>query len=120
MFGDETLELKRFAIRVLSLTCSSSGCGRSYKENKPLAPTKNEWLGLCNLKSKQIKKTIVLPFYEIQSDDEWIIEDEYEVELEHPKSEDDVMLEPDVDDAQEDHDADEDGDDDDVIRGLDI
>ena len=99
------------------------------------------------LKSKQIKKAIVLPFYEIQSDDEWIIEDEYEVELQHPKSEDDgdnvefvgvvgwkssdltidafdldnlVMLEPDVDDAQEDHDADEDGDDDDVIRGLDI
>ena len=28
-FGDETPELKRFALRVLSLTCSSSGCERN-------------------------------------------------------------------------------------------
>jgi hypothetical protein len=30
MFGDYTPELKRFAIRVLSLTCSSSGCERNW------------------------------------------------------------------------------------------
>lgn len=30
MFGDFTPELKRFAIRVLSLTCSSSGCERNW------------------------------------------------------------------------------------------
>jgi len=30
MLGDITLELKRFAIRVLSLTCSSSGCERNW------------------------------------------------------------------------------------------
>ncbi|XP_052724958.1 uncharacterized protein LOC128194155 [Vigna angularis] len=29
MFGDGTPELKRFAIRILSLTCSSSGCERN-------------------------------------------------------------------------------------------
>jgi len=30
MFGDETPKLKRFAIRVLNLTCSSSGCERNW------------------------------------------------------------------------------------------
>jgi len=30
MFGDGTLELRRFAICVLSLTCSSSGCKRNW------------------------------------------------------------------------------------------
>ena len=30
MFGDGTPELKRFAIRVLNLTCSSSGCERNW------------------------------------------------------------------------------------------
>ena len=30
MFGDRTPELKKFAIRVLSLTCSSSGCERNW------------------------------------------------------------------------------------------
>lgn len=29
-FGDDCPELKRFAIRVLSLTCSSSGCERNW------------------------------------------------------------------------------------------
>lgn len=29
-FGDETPELKNFALRVLSLTCSSSGCERNW------------------------------------------------------------------------------------------
>ena len=28
-YGDEYLELQRFAIRVLSLTCTSSGCERN-------------------------------------------------------------------------------------------
>jgi len=30
MFGDRTPKLKRFVIRVLSLTCSSSGCERNW------------------------------------------------------------------------------------------
>ena len=30
MFGDRTPELKRFVVRVLSLTCSSSGCERNW------------------------------------------------------------------------------------------
>lgn len=30
MYGDYTPELKKFAIRVLSLTCSSSGCERNW------------------------------------------------------------------------------------------
>jgi len=29
MFGDRTPELKKFAIRVLGLTCSSLGCERN-------------------------------------------------------------------------------------------
>ncbi|CAO2834788.1 unnamed protein product [Amaranthus hypochondriacus] len=28
-YGDECPELKRFAVRILSLTCSSSGCERN-------------------------------------------------------------------------------------------
>jgi len=30
MFGDRTPELKRFVVRVLSLTCSSSGCEHNW------------------------------------------------------------------------------------------
>ena len=30
MYGDECPELKRFAIRVLSLTCASSGCEHNW------------------------------------------------------------------------------------------
>jgi len=31
IFGDATLKLKRFAIRILSLTCSSSGSERNWR-----------------------------------------------------------------------------------------
>ena len=34
MFGNGTPELKRFAIRILSLTCSSSGCKRNWSSLK--------------------------------------------------------------------------------------
>jgi len=29
-YGDECPELQKFAIHILSLTCSSSGCGRNW------------------------------------------------------------------------------------------
>jgi len=32
MFGDATPELKRFVIRILSLTCSSSSCEHNWDE----------------------------------------------------------------------------------------
>ena len=82
------------------------------------------------LKRKQNRKTISLPFDQIHFNDEWINKEEYKVELEHPQGEDDggidnaefvgnvggsssdqtlnaldldnlVLFEPDVDDAEE-------------------
>ncbi|XLR61325.1 hypothetical protein S83_011997 [Arachis hypogaea] len=61
-YGDSCPELKKFAIRVLSLTCSSSGCERN-------------WSAFEMLKGKQIRKTPELEFDAVHSDDEWITED---------------------------------------------
>ncbi|XLT05797.1 hypothetical protein HN51_044546 [Arachis hypogaea] len=61
-YGDSCPELKKFAIRVLSLTCSSSGCERN-------------WSVFEMLKGKQIRKTPELGFDAVHSDDEWITED---------------------------------------------
>ncbi|KAL5191596.1 hypothetical protein HKD37_04G010856 [Glycine soja] len=75
------------------------------------------------LKKKQIRKTIALPFDEVLYDDEWITEEGYDYEVEPPQ-ENLVLLEPNVDDAQSEEDLDGGGDDDDddlghfVIRGL--
>ncbi|KAH1229264.1 hypothetical protein GmHk_10G029055 [Glycine max] len=126
MFGDGTLELRRFAIRVLSLTCSSSGCERNWSS-----------------------------FEMIESDNEWITEEGYNDEDEQPQAEghDDnvelvrdvggssndpvvdafdldnlIFLEPNGGDKQSEEDLDDDGDGDesddihgdDPIRGLDM
>ncbi|KAK7379807.1 hypothetical protein VNO78_34329 [Psophocarpus tetragonolobus] len=99
MFGDGTPELKRFAICVLSLTCSSSGCERNWssfemvhtkRRNRLHQKTMNDLVYVMynlKLKSKQTKKTMTLPFEEIESDDEWITEDGYndEIQLEDPQ-----------------------------------
>ncbi|KAK7411803.1 hypothetical protein VNO78_03244 [Psophocarpus tetragonolobus] len=99
MFGDRTPELKRFAIRVLSLTCSSSGCERNWssfemvhtkRRNRLHQKTMNDLVYVMynlKLKSKQIKKTMTLPFEEIESDDEWITKYGYndEIELKDPQ-----------------------------------
>ncbi|XP_022635871.1 uncharacterized protein LOC106758329 [Vigna radiata var. radiata] len=140
MFGDGTPELKRFAIRILSLTCSSSGCERNWSsfemvhtKGRNLLHKKkmNDLVYVMynsKLKSRQIRKTIALPFDDIESDDEWIVEEAYDVvEIEQVEGENDgenVHLDGNNEDAQysseEELDEDDDADDDDdaIIRGL--
>ncbi|RZB46987.1 hypothetical protein D0Y65_050860 [Glycine soja] len=82
MFGDECAELKWFAICVLSLTCTSSGC-------------EPNWSSFEMLKSRQTRKTVALPFEDMEFDDEWITEegddifdeDNLQVEQEQPLGE---------------------------------
>ncbi|XP_047166554.1 uncharacterized protein LOC124835629 [Vigna umbellata] len=158
MFGDGTPELKRFAIRILSLTCSSSGCERNWssfemvhtkRRNRLHQKKMNDLVYVMynsKLKSRQIRKTIALPFDDIESDDEWIAEETDDVvEIDQVEGENDsenvhldgattdpVLDALDLDnitfenneDAQAQHsleeelDDDDDGDDDAIIRGL--
>ncbi|CAL5335130.1 unnamed protein product [Camellia sinensis] len=90
-FGDECPELKRFAIRVLSLTCSSSGCERNWSAFEMVDSKRRNRLhqkrmnGLVfvmyNLKLRQRHKNrqaIMNPLCldDVPSDDEWITERE--------------------------------------------
>ncbi|XP_047163320.1 uncharacterized protein LOC124833007 [Vigna umbellata] len=158
MFGDGTPELKRFAIRILSLTCSSSGCERNWssfemvhtkRRNRLHQKKMNDLVYVMynsKLKSRQIRKTIALPFDDIESDDEWIAEETDDVvEIDQVEGENDsenvhldgATTDPILDaldldnitfennkDAQAQHsseeelDDDDDGDDDAIIRGL--
>ncbi|XP_028216555.1 uncharacterized protein LOC114398571 [Glycine soja] len=136
MFGDGTPELRRFAIRVLSLTCSSSGCERNWssfemvhtkRRNRLHQQKMNDLVYVMynlKLKSKQNRKNIPLPFDEIEFDDEWITEEGYNDEDEQPQGEGDggnVELVGD-EDLDDDGDGDESDDihGDDPIRGLDM
>ncbi|KAK2433551.1 hypothetical protein QL285_018808 [Trifolium repens] len=84
MFGDYTPELKRFAIRVLSLTCSSSGCERNWsafemvhtkKRNRLHQKRMNDLVYVManmRLTKKEIRKKEPLEFVDIESDDEFL------------------------------------------------
>ncbi|XP_057740493.1 uncharacterized protein LOC130957661 [Arachis stenosperma] len=86
-YGDSCPELKKFAIRVLSLTCSSSGCERNWsafemvhtkRRNRLHQKKMNDLVYVMynlKLKGKQIRKTPELEFDAVHSDDEWITED---------------------------------------------
>ncbi|XP_072087000.1 uncharacterized protein [Arachis hypogaea] len=86
-YGDSCPELKKFAIRVLSLTCSSSGCERNWsafemvhtkRRNRLHQKKINDLVYVMynlKLKGKQIRKTPELEFDAVHSDDEWITED---------------------------------------------
>ncbi|RZB42462.1 hypothetical protein D0Y65_053162 [Glycine soja] len=107
MFGDGCPELKWFAIRVLSLTCSSSGCERNWssfemvhtkRRNRLHQKKMNDLVYVMynlKLKSRQTRKTVALPFEDMESDDEWITqegddifdEDNFQVEQEQPLGE---------------------------------
>ncbi|KAH1247100.1 hypothetical protein GmHk_06G017064 [Glycine max] len=109
MFGDGCPELKWFAIHVSSLTSSSSGCELNWstfemvhaKRTNHLHQRKtNELIHVTynlKLKSRQIRKIIALPFEDMESDDEWITKEgydifdeiEYNVLLEQPLGESD-------------------------------
>ncbi|KAG5042566.1 hypothetical protein JHK87_006481 [Glycine soja] len=137
MFGDGTLELRRFVVRV------------QQKMNDLVYVMYNS-----KLESKKNRKTIALPLDEIEFDDEWITEKGYNDEDEQPRGEGDggnvelvgdvrgssndlvvdafdldnlILVEPN-DDAQSEEDLDDDGEGDesadihgdDPIRGLDM
>ncbi|XP_048442454.1 uncharacterized protein LOC125478352 [Pyrus x bretschneideri] len=88
-FGTKTPELMKLAIRVLSLTCSASGCERNcstfsmthtkrrnrleHKRLNALAYVKY-YLALQERSEKRRKKYNPIVAEEIASDDEWIME----------------------------------------------
>ncbi|KAF1898380.1 hypothetical protein Lal_00042071 [Lupinus albus] len=85
-FRNETLELKRFVLHVLSLTCSSYGCERNWntfemihskKRNKLKQETMtNVIFVMANSKlskKKQARKGVELIIDDIPFDDEWIV-----------------------------------------------
>ncbi|KAF7835801.1 uncharacterized protein G2W53_010660 [Senna tora] len=98
-YGDGCPELQKFAIRILSLTCSSSGCERNWsafemvhtKRRNRLHQKKMNALVyvMSNLKLRnKEKRSHVSSFDDMHSDDEWItegidVEDE-EDEVEQP------------------------------------
>ncbi|XP_015959905.1 uncharacterized protein LOC107483799 [Arachis duranensis] len=85
-YGDSCPELKKFAIRVPSLTCSSFGCESNWSAFEMVHTKRRNWLHKkmnvlvyvmynLKLKGKQIRKTPELEFDAVHSDDEWITED---------------------------------------------
>ncbi|CAN1121273.1 hypothetical protein LINPERPRIM_LOCUS2097 [Linum perenne] len=90
-FGDDVPELQKFAIRILSLTCSASGCERNWsvfervhskKRNRLLQKKMNDIVYVM-YNSKLLRrqaKDIGRVFDEIDSDDEWLAGEDGEVE----------------------------------------
>ncbi|CAN0925680.1 hypothetical protein LINGRAHAP2_LOCUS34897, partial [Linum grandiflorum] len=88
-FGDDVPELKRFAIQILSLTCSASGCERNWsvfervhskKRNRLLQKKMNDIVYVM-YNSKLLRrqaKTIERIFDDIDSDDEWVTAEDNE------------------------------------------
>ncbi|XP_068469979.1 uncharacterized protein [Phaseolus vulgaris] len=87
-YGDEHPELQRFAIRVLSLTCSSSGCERNWsafervhtkKRNRLHQMTMNDVVFVMTnsrlTKKKDVRKTKEYTVDDLSSDDEWTVEE---------------------------------------------
>nr|GEV52205.1 hypothetical protein CTI12_AA555890 [Tanacetum cinerariifolium] len=91
-FGDDTPELKQFAIRVLSLTCSSSGCERNWsafemvhsklrnrlqqqKMNDRMYVMYNLKLSGREERKRKEEDLETFHFEDIDSDDEWITEE---------------------------------------------
>ncbi|KAL5159642.1 hypothetical protein HKD37_15G043929 [Glycine soja] len=88
MFGDGTPELRRFAIRVLSLTCSSSRCERNWSSFEMVHTKRRNRLQQKKM-NDLVYVIIALPLDEIESDDEWITEEGYNDEDEQPQGEGD-------------------------------
>ncbi|CAN1132641.1 hypothetical protein LINPERHAP2_LOCUS7154 [Linum perenne] len=103
-FGDDVPELQKFAIRILSLTCSASGCERNWsvfervhskKRNRLLQKKMNDIVYVM-YNSKLLRrqaKDIERVFDEIDSDDEWIAGEDGEVENEDENVEELVGVE---------------------------
>ncbi|XP_057425969.1 uncharacterized protein LOC130719358 [Lotus japonicus] len=94
-YGDHCPELSNFTIRVLSLTCSSSGCERNWsafemmhtkKRNKLHQKKMNDLVYVMynlKLKNKPKKRNVFAScsFEEVASDDEWITEEGEDVNV---------------------------------------
>ncbi|XP_042410002.1 uncharacterized protein LOC121999379 [Zingiber officinale] len=86
-YGDGCPELQKFAIRVLSLTCSSSGCERNWsafemvhtkKRNRLQQKKMNDLVFvMSNMKmiNRKSKKEELFTIDDLSSDDEWITEE---------------------------------------------
>ncbi|CAM8979427.1 unnamed protein product [Rhodiola kirilowii] len=84
MYGYYTPDLKKFAIQILSLTCSSSGCERNWsafemvhtkKRNRLHQQRMNDLVYvMANMKliKKETRKKEPLEFIDIESDDEFL------------------------------------------------
>ncbi|GJU06396.1 ribonuclease H-like domain-containing protein [Tanacetum coccineum] len=72
-FGDDTPELKRFDMRILSLTCSSSGCKRNCSAFEMLSGREEKKMTETAAAIDQLE---ALDFENVESDDEWITEEE--------------------------------------------
>ncbi|GKB85047.1 zf-BED domain-containing protein [Tanacetum coccineum] len=72
-FGDDTPELKRFAMRVLSLMCSSSGCERNWSAFEMLSRRKEKKMKETAAAIEQLE---ALDFENVEFNDEWITEEE--------------------------------------------
>ncbi|KAK2383131.1 hypothetical protein QL285_070617 [Trifolium repens] len=99
-YGDSCPELQRFAIRILSLTCSSSGCERNWsafervhtkKRNRLKQKTMNDVVFvMVNSrlnKKKQARKGNDYDIDDLASDDEWVadnVEDNSDFDLDAP------------------------------------
>ncbi|XP_050908117.1 uncharacterized protein LOC127121714 [Lathyrus oleraceus] len=94
-YGDEHPELQAFAIRVLSLTCSSSGCERNWsafemvhtkRRNRLKQKTMNDVVFvMTNSKLAEKKKNRKIKEYkfdDIESDNEWIVNNDEDFENE--------------------------------------
>ncbi|CAN1216709.1 hypothetical protein LINPERPRIM_LOCUS738 [Linum perenne] len=98
-FGDDVPELQKFAVRILSLTCSASGCERNWsvfervhsKKRNCLLQKKMNDIVYVMYNSKLLRrqaKDIEHVFDEIDSDDEWLAGEDREVENENENVED--------------------------------
>ncbi|XP_047340886.1 uncharacterized protein LOC124944626 [Impatiens glandulifera] len=83
-YGDECPELQMFAIRILSLTCSSSGCERNWSAFEMVHTKRRNCLHQQKLNdlvfvmyNMKLNDTQVLRKYveDVSSDDEWITEE---------------------------------------------
>ncbi|VFQ77378.1 unnamed protein product [Cuscuta campestris] len=87
-YGDEHPDLQKLAIRVLSLTCSSSGCERNWsafemvhtkRRNRMKQKTMNDVVFVMTnsklAKKKKARRSNPLKLEYLSSDDEWIMED---------------------------------------------
>ncbi|KAL6596062.1 hypothetical protein ACP70R_047426 [Stipagrostis hirtigluma subsp. patula] len=97
-YGDDCPELQRFAIRVLSLTCSSSGCERNWSAFEQVHSKRRNRLHqakmndlvfvMYNLKlmerqaKRQAGAKLTYDIEDVPSDDEWITEKEAAMEKE--------------------------------------